>query len=339
MAITLTDADYTDLFEQAEQQGKSICQPIENGVYYNWLQLQQLGQGGELTLQLRPGLTISIRQGRLRHPVHHLRQHESIFPLVAKFYLSGSSRIRTLDATDVDRDYREMAGCHYLYHLPDHTEVEEWPANRETHVIMIFVDPDYFGGFNLGQMALPRPLQNLLTGDRTQRFYQSLGQITNPIRQQIQQILDCPYTGLMQQLYLESKALELVALQFACLETDLPASKPCPLNASDLERVQYAREILIQQICNPPSLAQLAHQAGLNEFALKQGFRHLFGTTVFGHLRDYRMQQAKMMLCLDDVTVTQVASQVGYRNPEAFSTAFRRKFSVSPKAYQLGKRS
>lgn len=339
MTITLTDADFTDLAEQAEQQGKSICQPIENGVYYNWLQLQQFGQGGELNLQLRQGLTICIRQGRLRYPVHHLRQHESIFPLVAKFYLSGTSRIRTLDAVDIDRDYREVAGYHYLYHLPDHTEVEEWPADRETHVIMIFVDPDYFDGFNMGHTALPRPLQHLLTGDRTQRFHQSLGQITNAIRQQIQQILDCPYTGLMQQLYLESKALELVALQFACLETDSPASKPFHLNASDLERVQYAREILIQQICSPPSLAQLAHQAGLNEFALKQGFRHLFGTTVFGHLRDYRMQQAKMMLCVHDVTVAQVASQVGYRNPEAFSTAFRRKFSVSPKAYQLGKRS
>ncbi|MEO0377313.1 MAG: AraC family transcriptional regulator [Cyanobacteria bacterium P01_A01_bin.17] len=339
MAITLTDADFIDLLGQAEQQGKSIRQPIENGVQCNWLQLQQFGQGGELILQLRQGLEICIRRGRLRYPVRHLRQHESNFPLVAKFYLSGTSRIRTLDAIDIDRDYREMAGYHYLYHLPDHTEVEEWPADRETHVIMIFIDPDYFGGFNLSRTTLPRPLQHLLTGDRTQRFHQSLGRITNSIRQQIQQILDCPYTGLMQQLYLESKALELVALQFACLETDSPASKPFHLSASDLDRVQYAREILIQQICSPPSLAQLAHQAGLNEFALKQGFRHLFGTTVFGHLRDYRMQQAKMMLCVHDVTVAQVASQVGYRNPEAFSTAFRRKFSVSPKAYQLGRRN
>lgn len=339
MAITLTDADYTDLLEQAERQGKSICQPIENGMQYNWLQLQQFGQGGELILQLRKGLEISIRQGRLRHSIHHLRQHESNFPLVAKFYLSGTSRIRTLDATDIDRDYREVEGQHYLYHLPNHTEVEEWPANQDTHFIMVAVSPDYFDGFNLRHTALPKRLQQFMLGDRTQRFYQSLGQITDAMRQQIQQILYCPYTGLMQQLYLESKALELLALQFACLETDSSSPKPCPLKANDLERVQYAREVLIQQFCSPPSLVELARQAGLNEFTLKQGFRHLFGTTVFGYLRDYRMQQAQMMLCVHDVTVSQVAFQVGYRNPEAFSTAFRRKFSVSPKAYQLGKRN
>ncbi|MGP1387536.1 MAG: helix-turn-helix transcriptional regulator [Thainema sp.] len=61
----------------------------------------------------------------------------------------------------------------------------------------------------------------------------------------------------------------------------------------------------------------------------------MFGTTVFGYLRDYRMQQAQRLLRSPHATVAQVAAQVGYRNPEAFSTAFRRKFSVSPKAYQL----
>ena len=47
------------------------------------------------------------------------------------------------------------------------------------------------------------------------------------------------------------------------------------------------------------------------------------------------MQQAQRLLHSPHVTVAQVAAQVGYRNPEAFSTAFRRKFAISPKAYQL----
>jgi AraC-like DNA-binding protein len=184
--------------------------------------------------------------------------------------------------------------------------------------------------------TLPRPLQRLMQGSK--RFHQPLGQMTLAMKQVLQQILHCPYQGSAQYLYLESKALELLALQFACLDADSSAPRQSTLKASDLERVQYAREILVQHLCNPPSLTELAHQVGLSDRKLKQGFRQLFGTTVFGYLRDYRMEQAQRLLYHPHMTVARVAAKVGYRNPEAFSTAFRRKFAVSPKTYQLEQR-
>ena len=113
------------------------------------------------------------------------------------------------------------------------------------------------------------------------------------------------------------------------------SSKPKTLRSDEVERLHHAREILIQQSAEPPSLKELARQVGLNDRKLKQGFRHLFNTTVFGYLQNYRMQQAKQLLNQSNLTIAAVAARVGYRNPEAFSTAFRRKFSISPKAYQL----
>lgn len=335
MAIMLTDADYTDLAEQAEQLGESICQPVENGVQCNLP--QQLGQGGDLILNLRQGLKIYIRHCRLKQPIHLVLEHEAKFPLVAKFYLSGTSRVQTLDATDIDHDYRELTGHNYLYHLPNHTEVEEWPANQELHVVMICVDPDYFGGFNLGHTALLKPLQYLLAGDRTQRFHKPLGTITDPMRQQIQQILNCPYTGLIQQLYLESKALELLTTQFIAWQE--AQHQTVILCTQDIEQLHRAKDILVQQAQQPPSLKELARWVGLNERKLNQGFRHLFGTTVFGYIQRHRMQQAQTLLQNRDLTINKVATTVGYRSPEAFSTAFRRQFAVSPKAYQLGRRA
>ena len=88
-----------------------------------------------------------------------------------------------------------------------------------------------------------------------------------------------------------------------------------------------------------PSLIDLARQVGLNDRKLKEGFRHLFGATVFGYLRDYRLQQAKELLHDYDLTIASIATTVGYKSPEAFCNAFRRKFDVSPKAYQLRQRS
>ncbi|MGJ3251622.1 MAG: helix-turn-helix domain-containing protein [Elainellaceae cyanobacterium] len=304
MAIELTDTSFQELIVQAQQQGESIYQPIDSGVQRNLP--KQLGKGSDRILKLRNGLTICIRKGELRQQIRHVLRHESNFPLVAKFYLSGASRVQTLDATDIDDDYTETMGCHYLYHLPNHTEVEEWCVGAPIHVVMVFTDPSYFSTFEIGKTVLSSSLQKLLEGDNAQRFHQSFGQMTPAIRQLLQQLLHCPYTGLMRQLYLESKVMELFAAQFA-LCAEAPKSPPVALCARDVEQLHQAKEILIQQAIHSPSLTELTWQVGLNDRKLKQGFRHLFGMTIFGYLRDYRIQQAQSLLHQADMAIAQIA--------------------------------
>lgn len=89
---------------------------------------------------------------------------------------------------------------------------------------------------------------------------------------------------------------------------------------------------MIQRLANPPSLMSLARQVGLNDRKLKQGFRQVFGTTAFGYLHNHRMEQARSLLLENQLSVTAVAHSVGYTNLCAFSTAFRKKFGVSPRA-------
>ncbi|MEO0536310.1 MAG: AraC family transcriptional regulator [Cyanobacteria bacterium P01_A01_bin.123] len=336
MAVKLTDDSFRDMELEAQEGGEQIWQPLDLGgqIYLP----KQLGSGGDRCIQLRNSLTINILQCQLWQTIQLTKLHESNFPLVAKFYLSGASRVRSLDATDIDTDYEEIKSYHYLYHLPDHAEIEDWPANEPIHVIYVEVDPSYFSTFDMGKAVLSPPLQKLIAGDRNQRFHQPLGRMTPTIKQLLQQILHCPYTGLMQQIYLESKALELFAAQFTLwTETSTPTVS-ISFCAQDIEQLQQAREILIQQAMHPPSLIELARRVGLNDRKLNHGFRHLFGTTVFGYLQDYRLQQAKELLLNSRFTIAGVAATVGYRSPEAFSTAFRRKFAVSPKTYQLSQR-
>ncbi|MDF5721948.1 MAG: AraC family transcriptional regulator, partial [Rhizonema sp. PD37] len=95
----------------------------------------------------------------------------------------------------------------------------------------------------------------------------------------------------------------------------------------------YAREILLKNLDNPPSLIQLARQVGLNDRKLKLGFRYCFGTTVFGYLHDYRMELAHKLLIEKNMNVTQVARKVGYASLSSFHHAFRKKFAVNPKSF------
>jgi AraC family transcriptional regulator, transcriptional activator of the genes for pyochelin and ferripyochelin receptors len=105
--------------------------------------------------------------------------------------------------------------------------------------------------------------------------------------------------------------------------------------SSDLDRLYQAREILLQDLENPPSLLDLAKQVGLNDYKLKAGFRRVFGTTVFGYLHEQRMTQAHDLLTSSDLPVTEIANQVGYTSLSAFSTAFKKFFGIRPSSCRI----
>ncbi|MBE9052035.1 helix-turn-helix transcriptional regulator [Nostocales cyanobacterium LEGE 11386] len=124
----------------------------------------------------------------------------------------------------------------------------------------------------------------------------------------LQQILNCPFQGIMRRTYVESKTLELITLQFAqMLQDNTPGQQSMNLRKRDIECIYRAKDIITQNITNPPSLIELARQVQLNERKLKQGFRQIFGTTVFGYLHDYRLEQACQLLMTGQMNVAEVS--------------------------------
>lgn len=82
------------------------------------------------------------------------------------------------------------------------------------------------------------------------------------------------------------------------------------------------------------SLSELSRRFHLNEFKLKRGFKALHGTTVFGYLRERRMEAAAKQLRDPQAGVLETALAVGYSNPSHFARNFKARFGLLPKAYQ-----
>jgi AraC-like DNA-binding protein len=144
------------------------------------------------------------------------------------------------------------------------------------------------------------------------------------------QILNCPFEGSARDLFLEAKALEAMAYQLAYFgSTDRSPERA--ISGLDAEKLHAARRILETEYSDPPSLLQLAHRVGLNDFKLKRGFRELFGTTVFGHVRDLRLQKARALLESGNMNVSEAAVAVGYSCFGHFAAAFKKKFGILPK--------
>ena len=188
--------------------------------------------------------------------------------------------------------------------------------------------------FSQEQLKLiPAELQEAIA-KKQEYWYTPLGSIAPNLELVLQQILNCPYTGSIQQVYLEGKALELIALQSAqFLQSGQPSLRH-PLKRSDIERIYQARELVTQHLDNPPSLLDLACAVGLNDCTLKRGFRQVFGTTVFGYIRQQRLTKARQLLQDTEMSVAEVTCLVGYMHPGHFAAAFRREFGVSPKVFK-----
>ncbi len=152
--------------------------------------------------------------------------------------------------------------------------------------------------------------------------------ITLPMQKIISDIFYCDKIGSLKRLFLESRVLELLMLQVEQLSLSKPSTSH--IKAYDMEKLYYLKEILDQNICTPCSLIDLAHQAGLNEFKLKRGFREIFDNTVFGYLNDIRMQKAKTMLLEEKLNINDIADFCGFQHSKNFVVAFKKYWGMAP---------
>ncbi len=114
---------------------------------------------------------------------------------------------------------------------------------------------------------------------------------------------------------------------------DKNTSNNLPINPDLLllnKTVDYLKAHLNEDI----KLKELVLKVGTNKNKLYQIFKEYLGIPVFSWLHEHRMRVAAGLLENTSQSVTFIGMQVGYREPNNFSAAFKRVFNVSPKQYK-----
>jgi AraC family transcriptional regulator len=93
---------------------------------------------------------------------------------------------------------------------------------------------------------------------------------------------------------------------------------------------QYIEEHLSEDI----SLATLAEVARLSPFHFVRSFKQSFGLPPHRYLNRLRMEQAKIFLGNPTMSVTQIASNMGFSETSSFTTTFRKQIGLTPTAYR-----
>jgi AraC-like DNA-binding protein len=155
---------------------------------------------------------------------------------------------------------------------------------------------------------------------------------TSPMMMRIiKAILDCPYTGDLRRNYIQTKVSLLLMLALEQISSH-PAEKDTTIHLKryDLEKIHEAREYLMLNMENPPTLKQLAHKMGLNDFKLKKGYKQVFGMTIFGDFNRERMDKAVECLLEKNMSIADTALLTGYQDPPNFIRAFKAYFGSTP---------
>lgn len=138
-----------------------------------------------------------------------------------------------------------------------------------------------------------------------------------------------PYRGAAKQFFLESKALEMFSELVTML--DQTPREGNTIGEQELKQLNNIRDSLVARYDNPPSLIELAAEAGMNYKKLNQKFQQAFGTTMHGFLRDYRLERGQKMI-KEGMGVKETSHKLGYTHPSNFIHAYRRKFGHPPGA-------
>lgn len=148
------------------------------------------------------------------------------------------------------------------------------------------------------------------------------------VKEVVHAILHCSFTGITKYIFIESKMMELLSLQLE--EMNKQPSANDKWSRQDIEKLQAVKAYIEQCYLEPATLKEIGLRFQLNEFKLKKGYKALFRTTVFGHIISLRLQKARKLLQDKEMTVTEVAYYIGYKNAGSFSAEFKKRYGYSP---------
>ncbi len=333
MTIRVNIDEFDEQFQEATEEKLQFDPTDKLDIAYKFD--ARFSTGWRREIQLREGILLTIDRHQLVDHINLKQFERESHWFWCAFTLSGRGQLM-IPSMLSETLFPRTAGKYTLKSngLSPQLIIDESDISPYCH-LFITIRPSILRSFASSlDGELPLNLQHLIRPSSKEVYWESRD-IIPEMAVVLRQILNCSYQSLIKRAYLESKVIELMALvldhEVAIQQGEV---KKGSLKPEQIERIHYAREILLQDISNPPSLVELAQRVGLNDYTLRQGFRQVFDTTVIDQRRVHRLEVAKQLLAEQDISVTEAAYQIGYASIPSFVKAFKRKFGISPKAYQ-----
>jgi len=173
-------------------------------------------------------------------------------------------------------------------------------------------------------------LQEVITNSNSFVLWDKSKFIPPQIRSKINEIIQCPYKGEVRKRYLESKLTVLLIDFLMGRQTSKISKNNVKLLNSDYLALVKVEAYIRKNLKEPLKILDLSEIAGFNATKLKRDFKKVYGMPVFKYITALRMDFAKTLITQDGASIAHAAFEVGYANPQHFTTAFKRTMGYLP---------
>jgi len=199
----------------------------------------------------------------------------------------------------------------------------------ESELIVVLISLEYFHSlFSIDGTMLFN--YNSLKGDKP---IIEPKEINSSIKLILNQLVTKQTNESLRPIFIKGKVYELLSYYFSSPTEIENESCPYISNEETLSKIKHAKQLIIKEMNNPPSLPNLAKEVGLNIKKLKTEFKEVYGAPVFTFLLNYKMELAKNLLLEQQLNVNEISIKLGYSTSSHFIAAFKRKYSITPKQF------
>lgn len=180
------------------------------------------------------------------------------------------------------------------------------------------------------------PNNSMLSPFGKKNFYRSFQQEENlslslKIKSIFHELFQLQVPRMNYQMHLDAQILDFLFHYFSTLNQS--KNRTLIKEEKIQSKIYLAKTIIEENYASPLSLTKLALEVGTNLCTLKKAFKKEFNTTIFNYITEKRMEQAILLLQQTDIPIQEVAQKVGYAYHTHFSSAFKRRFGITPSAF------
>lgn len=289
-------------------------------------QILNIAESSSVLLKLDDGL-ILLNVNQLEEHSNFLWEDLTSEYIQFHFGLKGTAKVH-FNQKNYTMDLKEEHSL--LIYNPNQNLPLDLEVTNGGSVISLFVKIELFHSF-FSEVADHIPFLNEV---HMNKKYYDQSAVTPETILVLNQINKLRFQDHLQQLYLKGKAYELISVYF---NQSSESAKSCPFLMDDeyLSKVKRVKDIVVEKIVDPPSLNYLSEEVGLNLKKLKQGFKQVYGSSVFNFLFDYKMELSRKLLDSGKYNINEVGEKVGYSTSSHFIASFKKKYGITPKKYVL----
>lgn len=296
--------------------------------YYEFKLLDDCGDGYVKRYSYKKGLSIAISTMTLHNDFTYTFHVENNF-LELVYIKKGHLEIYDADK----KEYHQVNAGEYFFNVAEKINGQVRQPKGETVTLAINIKPEFIH-------SLDETTADITS--RINRFRVNcpdcpvLIESNLDIKILLDKMLYCPHDDeTIHKLTFQSAVIELIT---HCLTrvvlVGAVEKMPISLSSSDKRQLYLAQQILLDNMAKPPSVESLSKHLYMNSFKLKVGFKALFSKTLYGYLRDMRLEKAKLLLKNTHLSISSIALQIGYSNSSSFITSFKSKYGITPKQYR-----